>query len=278
MQMKSLVLVLLGLVIGCSLHAAPQQAESKEKPAIQIAIVALGPLPPRRYRQSKGGDSVMLLPKPGEIPPMSLYYKGKKSTEKKTAWQSLRIAFNSSSRMQAFPAEQSLTLYLKKKGEVDSYKKYLTIPAGKEGSRMVVFLIPAGKGLELWEKEPLIESISLDVPSLRGKQFILKNLSSFTVQHAFEKTVTSVPPMKTISYEKGPKKGELYRLAARYGREKKIIYNTAVKLDTDGNIQLFALYNASPKTNSGRSVGVFRMMIPAPAKPKPILPPPSETP
>jgi hypothetical protein len=82
------------------------------------------------------------------------------------------------------------------------------------------------------------------------------------VQHAFQDTVESVAPDKIITYRQ-EEVGQLYRLAARYGNERKIIYNTAVRLNQDGHIQLFVLYDGSPATNAGREVGVFRMVIPA---------------
>jgi len=239
-----------------------QTADSKAKPLTEIAVVAVGPAPPRRYKDAGGNaPPIMLLPTPGEIPPSRLYYKGRSSSEGKSDWQTFNVTFNNPSTMKSVVPEKSLSLYRKDK-ESGEYKLYVTIPPGTLGSRRVFFLIPSTTGRKLWDKPPLVRTINLDSKTLEGKQFILKNLSSFTVLHAFANSVTSVPPMKTISYTR-PKSGELYRLAARYGTQKKIIYNTAVKLDTHGNIQLFALYNASPQTNAGRSVGVFRMMIPA---------------
>jgi len=243
--------------------AAPvPEAKEEEKAFTQIALVAVGPKPPRRYKESNGGGPpTMLLPVPGEIPPSRLYFKGKSATDTKPDWQAFNVAFNNPTTLKDIAPEKTLSLYRKvpKTGE---YEKYASIPPGKVGGRRLFFLIPSTRGKTLWNSPPLVRTIDLDSASLSGKQFILKNLSQFTVLHAFADSVISVPPMKTISYTR-PKSGELYRLAARYGTHKKIIYNTAVRLDTSGNIQLFALYNASPKTNSGRSVGVFRMMIPA---------------
>ena len=108
--------------------------------------------------------------------------------------------------------------------------------------------------------------MSLDSAQLQGKQFILLNLSKFTVLHAFDDHVVSVAPKKLISYEQA-KSGQVYRIAARYGAHKKVIYNTAVRSNAGGHVQLHVLYDANPKTNGGRSVGVFRMMIPASRRP-----------
>ena len=248
-----------------------------EKPKTEVSIVALGPKPSRKYKHVEGGEApVMLLAKPGETPPPRLYYKGKSEGDKKTSWKAFNVPFNNPSAMRAIAPEKELNLFQKLPGE-DNYARYVTIPAGVEGSRRIFFLSPATTGPKPWATPPRIRMITLNSESMQGKQFILKNLSRFTVLHAFEDSVVSVAPMKTISYKRA-KPGQLYRLAARYGTQKKIIYNTAVRLNGDGHIQLYALYDANPKTNSGRSVGVFRTMIPAPVKPKAIQSSPVETP
>ncbi|MBK1853494.1 hypothetical protein JO972_00830 [Verrucomicrobiaceae bacterium 5K15] len=265
--MKPAPLCFLILAWSISLMAATEEQSEQSTPEqelqhpTEIVIVALGPKPGRRFKESKGAEApVMLLPQPGEIPPPRLYYKGKSATEKKSDWQGMNLAFNNPSAMREVTPEKPLILYRKLAGD-DEYEKYVTIPAGKPGSRRIFFLLPSTTGKKLWNSPPLVRTINLDAEVFSGKQFILKNLSQYTVLHAFADSVTAVPPMKTISYTR-PKTGELYRLVARYGTHKKILYNTAVRLDVEGNIQLFALYNASPRTNSGRSVGVFRMMVP----------------
>ena len=269
LMLLSRLVLLGGLITPWNLATADKEVrtETKEKEVTltaQIVLVAVGPKAPRRFKNTgTHTSSVMLLPEPGEVPPSRLYFKAQPSTDEKPNWQTFNVAFNNPSVMKSITPEKTLTLY-QKNTESGEYLKYVTIPPGAEGGRRVFFLIPSATGPKPWEQPPLVRTIDLDSKTLQGKQFILKNLSQFTVLHAFEKSVTEVPSMKTISYTR-PRTGELYRLAARYGTQKKIIYNTAVRLDTSGNIQLFALYNANPKTNSGRSVGVFRMMIPVKA-------------
>lgn len=243
-------------------NAMEKDAGPAIKPLTEIAIVALGSMPPRRYLDEPGSAGpVMLLARSGEIPPAKLYYKGKGSAGQKTDWKPWSIPFNNPCAMTSVPPEKALVLYQKMPGKED-YQKYVSIPAAKEGSRRVVFLTASSHGPHRWNSTPWVRSISLGSKRLQGKQLILKNLSRFTVLHAFEDLVISVPPLQTISYKRAHT-GELYRLAAQYGTRKKIIYNTAVRLDGHGNIHLFALYDANPQTNAGRSVGVFRTMIPA---------------
>ena len=241
--------------------------EKTEKPKTEISIVALGPKPTRKYKQAGGGEGpVMLLAKPGETPPPRLYYKESRKGEKKMEWRTLNVSYNNPSAMRSITPGKALALFRKLPGD-GGYERYVTIPASEEGSRRVFFLTPSAAGPTPWNKLPKTHTITVNSKSLKGKQFILKNLSRFTVLHAFEDNVVSVEPMKMISYKRA-KTGQLYRLAARYGTQKKIIYNTAVRLNGEGHVQLYVLYNANPRSNSGRSVGVFRTVISAPPKPE----------
>ncbi len=262
--------LLFASLIGCLAAASADDikkgkdsdAEPAIKPLAEVALIALGALPPRRYLDEPGGGGpVMLLARPGEIPPARLYYKEQASAGRKPQWKSWSVPFNNPCVMRSVPPGKALVLYRRMPGN-DEYQKYVSIPAAGEGSRRVVFLTATGQGAQRWHGAPSVRSISLSSKRMQGKQLIFKNLSRFTVLHAFEGSVTSVPPLKTISYQCA-QTGELYRLAAQYGTRKKIIYNTAVRLGGHGYIHLFALYDANPQTNAGRSVGVFRTMIPA---------------
>ncbi len=256
------------LLVACPpLPAQPSAATPDGK--TEICVVALGAKPARKYRQvEEGGSRILLRSDPGQIPPSRLYYRGKTKGGAKEGWLPFRLPFNTPPIMREVAAGKPLALYrnLSKDG---GYKKYVTIPAAPAGARRVYFLLASGKGAKPWNAPPKVRSIALDAGSFSDKYFILKNLSRHDVLHAFDQSVVSVAPMKTISY-KNPKTGQLYRLAARYGSKKKIIYNTAVRFRREGDIQLFALYDANPRTNFGRSVGVFRTIIPAPKNPSPV--------
>ena len=129
--------------------------------------------------------------------------------------------------MRAIAPGQTLVLH-RKLPKDGGYERYVTIPAAPEGSRRIFFLTASTTGPTPWAKPPRVRTISLNSERLKGKQFVLKNLSRFTVLHAFADSVVSVAPMKVISYKRA-KTGQLYRLAAQYGTQKKVIYNTAVR-------------------------------------------------
>lgn len=228
----------------------------------EIAIVALGPKPPRRYRETDGGaTSLMLFAQPGETPPSRLFFEDDTRKKNEERWISFNLAFNNPSNFKEFPAGKELGFY-RQVPESDERELYVKLPSVAAGTRTVIFLTAKKFGATPWDHSPRIRTIQLDQKKLVDKQFILANFSRHTVEHAFEGKVEVVKPDKILTYPRN-EVGEIYRLAARYGAEQKIIYNTAVRLDTEGHIQLFALYDANPETNGGRDVGVFRTMIAA---------------
>lgn len=265
--MKPGKLLKLVLTLCCLPYAGEAQGEQQgsnpTKDGIaEFAIVALGPKPTRKYSKPEdGGEAVMLLAQPGETPPAQLYYRMGKDNEKDGKWNSLNIPFNNPSTLRQMPSDRELRLYRKLSGE-DHFEPYVTLPAVPAMMRRIFLLMPGKYDSTPWKESPKIKVLTLENTDLIDKNFILANFSTHTVQHAFQDNVESVAPGKIITYRQ-EEVGQLYRLAARYGKEQKIIYNTAIRLNQEGHIQLFVLYDGSPATNAGRDVGVFRMMIPA---------------
>lgn len=252
----------------CCLHSAAKAQDEQQKSNqtkdsnAEFAIVALGPKPTRKFSKPEGGgEAVMLLAQPGETPPAQLFFRNGNSEGKDGRWNSLNIPFNNPSTLRQIPSDRELRLYRKLSGE-DHFEPYVTLPAIPATMRRIFFLMPSKYDSTPWKESPKIRVLTLENADLIDKSFILVNFSSHTVQHAFEQKVESVAPEKIITYRQ-EEVGQLYRLAARYGKEQKIIYNTAVRLNQEGHIQLFVLYDGSPATNAGRDVGVFRMVIPA---------------
>jgi hypothetical protein len=256
-KLLKLILTLCCLSSAAKAQEEQQKSNPTKDSIAEFAIVALGPKPTRKYSKPEdGGEAVMLLAQPGETPPAQLYFRNGEDKEKDGRWKSLNIPFNNPSTLRQMPADRELRLYRKLSGE-DHFEPYATLPAIPATMRRIFFLMPSKFGSTPWKESPTLENADLI-----DKNFILVNFSSYTVQHAFEQKVESVAPEKIITYRQ-EEVGQLYRLAARYGKEQKIIYNTAVRLNQEGHIQLFVLYDGSPATNAGREVGVFRMVIPA---------------
>lgn len=254
------------LVSGVAISSVQSKEDEKDHDLeTKLAIVALGPMPPRRYSaDTKRGDAVMLLPLDGEVPPNKLYYQaGDITPEVSGKWRALPVAFNNTAVMTAIKAEVGLTLYRK---HSKHYEPYAMIPALDAGARHVVFLTPALGGnynRSLWMHRPRVAVVSPDSGSLWDKQFMIKNLSGQKVMHAFGESVRSIEPGDLLAYRRS-QSGVLYRLAARYGKKRRILYNMAVRIDEGSGTHLYALYDAREETNAGRSVGVFRMVVPPP--------------
>ena len=261
-KLLMLILTLYCLTTAGEAQGEQQKSNPTKESIAEFAIVALGPKPTRKYSKPEdGGEAVMLLAQPGETPPAQLYFRNGKDEEKDGRWNSLNIPFNNPSTLRQIPSDRELRLYRKLSGE-DNFELYITLPAIPAKMRRIFFLMPSKFGSTPWKDSPKIRVLTLENSDLIDKNFILINYSSHTVQHASEQKVESVAPEKIITYQQA-EVGQLYRLAARYGKEQKIIYNTAVRLNQEGHIQLFVLYDGSPATNAGRDVGVFRMVIPA---------------
>ena len=159
-------LIAYSCVLTAFLSAAPEgdtQSAEEDKavqPLTEISIVALGPKPARRY----GDRGQMLRARPNETPPSRLYYKGKEKGDKKTGWKSFNLTFNNPSAMQVISPGKELVFH-KKRPNDGGYEKYVTIPAGVEGSRRVFFLLTSTKGPTPWKKAPLVRTITVNAES-----------------------------------------------------------------------------------------------------------------
>lgn len=234
--------------------------EHDKEPETEMAVIFLGPSPARRYsRSARGGEYAMLLPEIDEVPPARLFFRDTNSMKGGQPWRSLNVSFNNPLPMSRVPADRSIWLY-RKNTRAGTYERYVLIPPASKGERRVVFLTPSSRGLKRWRSSPIVKAISVNAFERSAGRIMLKNLSNTTVLHAFGKTVSMVAPQETIVHRQG-EAGVSYRLAASYGRQKKMIYDTAMRFDVYRGVHLFVLYDADPKTNAGRKVGLFRMTV-----------------
>ena len=255
---------LLPLLLVVNLKGNPDISRSAEnvpsiesEPLTQIALIAVGEKPPRRYEKAvNGNEPRMLLPTSEEVPPSRLYYKGKGFTDLKSNWKSLSVSFNSSANLIEVAPESELLLY-RKKTESGEYEQYVNIEAAPIGSQRICFLLPQGD----WSKSPNCKIWDLGEASIKGKQFVFINLSQKKVLQAFDGVVTEIGSMKNVAYRRR-EPDKFFRLAARDRASNKLIFNTAVKGGTRNRANWFVFYDANPLTEAGRTIGVFRMIIP----------------
>jgi hypothetical protein len=257
--MMKLVVFMFGLSITT---AVCDDNGEEAKSETQIMVIALGAVPARKYSNvGSRGDAAMLLPEVGEVPPNKVYYKS--TTQKSGAsskWRPISITFNNTSVMYSIKAGRNLILYRK---IASGYEPYVFIAPGEVGMRRVVLLTqPSLKENQIkpWQSKPKVTIITVESALLSNKQFAIKNLSRLNVIHAFDQEVANVRPGQLITYSRN-RMGILYHLAARYGKQRKMIYNLALTFERNTALHLYVLYDANPKTNAGRSVAVLRMML-----------------
>ena len=275
--MKTYLYKILFISFSCSLLSHAQELSEKEEvlPA-KLAIIAIGPKPPRRFGSPEGDKpnsaAALLPPKPGEIPPRRLYFEIKE--EKKTTepqkdekkpplkLKSINVTFNNPSHFIEVPPRKILKLQRRGNSELSDY---ISIAPLKPGSMTVVLLRPTGKGDKRWVSEPKQYKIDLLDDELNNKRLAILNLSRRPVKSIFHKDKKMIPAGGFQAYEciEGL---ELHRMVAAYGREDKIIYNTALRLNKSNRLLFYVLYDANPNTNDGRTVGLFRTSMPEEAK------------
>ncbi len=270
--MKTYLYKFLIFTISCSLVSHAQETSGKKEilPA-KLAIIAIGPKPPRRFgsadEDKPNSASALLPPKPGEIPPRKLFFGTEKANKQSSAitdagnqshanLKSINVTFNNPSHF--IEVAPNKTLNLQRREAMDSEPTdYISIEPLEPGSMTLVLLRPTGTGDNRWVPEPKLFKINLLSDELKTKKLAILNLSRRPVKSIFHKEQQTVPSGGFQSYE-SIEGLELHRIAAAYGQEDNIIFNTALRLDNSSRLLFYVLYDSNPNTNDGRTVGLFR--------------------
>ncbi|BDS05983.1 hypothetical protein NT6N_10230 [Oceaniferula spumae] len=287
-----LILSLIGtLGSGLSAQEAKQpEAEKEEKLSnlsAYISVVALGPVPQRKYKmpdekdlekiagedgdgrpdrkgQAKpdagaGAIPILLPTVSGAIPPAALYYKSPKPKEG-NPWARLRVGYNNATSITPVPAGITLKLHQLDREENSEYKTYMTVPPMVPATQVILFLTPDGTGSRPWMKTPKISTLNIRSEALRDKNIIVRNFSSkaVTVKIASgEPEVLNGGQRKSFNVEQ---KGSFTQIAAMIATSRQPLINTVVRLPAK-TLTVLAFYDADPVTNGGKSVGVFRTTV-----------------
>ncbi len=250
--MKTYLYSILFYSIAGPLFSHAQESPNKnEIPPAKLAIIAIGPKPPRRFGPPEEGKpnsaAALLPPKPDEIPPKKLFIGSEKS---------INVTFNSPSHFIDVEPNKSLNLQRRESMESD-FTDYVSLTSLKPGSMTLLLLRPAGAGEKRWAAKPVPVQIDLLDNSLKTKKLAILNLSRRPIKSIFHKEKQMIPSGGIQTYESIDGL-ELHRIAAAYGQENKIIFNTALRLSSDSRLLLYVLYDSNPNTNDGRTVGLFR--------------------
>ncbi len=253
-----------------------------------FSIVALGPVPARRYRVAssslpnkhseetsisepqKSIPPVLLSPADGEVPPPCLYYAKKvmiHGKNKQTRWSRINLGFNQFTGVVRVPADESIVLSRKRKEGSDYvYENYLRLPALKSGSQSLVFLSPRGsehhrgdKVCSRWMDSPKVSVLDLTSSPMLHKSGVMRNFSHQTIGYYWRgEQVEMLAPGQRRSFSI-PENKRNNRIAVfiktRAGR-RLVLMEADVERDTK-SFSVIATYDAHPKSNAGSPVGIF---------------------
>ena len=247
------MILFISILCGLVSTADDTPTEAEVRPA-RLAIIAIGPKPARRFSNT---GSTILAPKEGEVPPRRLYFEIAQEEGREKILNSINVTFNNPSHFINVPANKSLRLLVRKKNE---YIKYINTKPLAERSTTIIILRPEGVGDRRWLKEPLKYEINLISEPFKNKKVAILNLSRRAIKSVFHEDRQVLEAGGFQTYESIKELG-LHRIAAAYGKENKVIYNTAMRLNKNNQLIIFVLYDANPNTNDGRTVGVLRFSV-----------------
>lgn len=283
------------LTLGSELSAQetkkkpPEKEEKLSNLAAYVSVVALGPVPQRKYKmpdeddlekiageaggdgrpERKGGKGdagagaipILLPPVSGSTPPGALYYKSPKPPAEGSPWARLRVGFNNATSITPVPAGITLQLHKSDRDKNSGYQQYMTIPALLPASQVIVFLSPRGSGSRPWRKEPKISALNIRSQALRNKNVLVRNFSSKSVAVKLaggEPSVLKAGQRK--SFNVVVPKGKFTQVAAIIASSRKPLINTVIRVPKR-SLTVMAFYDADPITNGGKNVGVFRTTV-----------------
>lgn len=280
--MRFIITILLTILILGSHSRAQREASQSTKtkkvdpPKAHVTIIALGPIAKKRYHIPKrrksadhsgvedGAEEILeeglpelLPPKPGESPPPALYYKGRKNAKQ---YERIRVGFNNPASINKLKPNRSYQLYRRNEETGEDYESYFSIPALPEHSQTLMLLTQNTRRSNRWFSKPVVNAIDLNSDKLKDAVLYMKNLSSERVylKAGNEKETLLMPGADYVFQGKGGQ--SIIMLRAGKGRLGRIpLIRTGVRVPK-GNLTTFAFYNADPATNSGKSVGVCRVV------------------
>lgn len=270
--------MVLWLSVSGILNAASSGKDSVEKVAVaHVSLVALGSVPARRYgededlerpesrsKKKRRSGIALLPPLEGTVPPSILYYKIAQTEfkHKNDEWNPIRVGYNRAAPSVKVPAGQSLATHIKmrNRGQRSGYEPYLKIPRLQPGAQMLCFLFNREGGKMSWKLEPKISMLNLNSQALCDKNLLIRNFSDAAVTYIMgnkKPEILASGQRKSFKLEKSI---AYHRVAAIEGQQRRLIMNVSVRVP-DEAFTVFAFYNKDPKTNTGKSVGVFRATL-----------------
>lgn len=242
---------------GCPITFA-QKAEN-EKAMAQVSIIAIGPVPSRRFSNPSGGAPRMLPPLQGQRPPANLLYKSDGSSGGEIGYRSVHLPYNRATPFIKIPVGKEMVFYVR--DGKDEVREYFKIPAFTPGSQHLIVLssVDTNQHKAPWSLVPKVSCIAVNTPELFNKQLYFLNFSSHqvTFRVAAKSYILNQSGGHALAIDRRKK---LHPVHASYG-DHRVLFSTAIRQPPKDSLHLILFYNANARTNSGHLVGTYRTVI-----------------
>lgn len=260
----------LGLLFSSLIYSQERQPDltgRKQKTDLAyISLIALAPAPSRRYQKPPPtedhppGSSTLSAHSPGSFPPSTLLIRSDANKESKKPCTRLRVGFNTSPGIQPVPANKTIRLNPTPDHHAGYHTPYLTLPKLKAATHSLVFLSRQEHGTTQWLKKPEVCVINMSTKQRVSKNMLICNFSNQSVSYRINQKIrNTLKPGKNTNLIL-PKGRRYHQIKASVTGAPSNLFDTSMRL-TKHTITVLVFYNANPRTNAGKSVGVFKTTV-----------------
>ena len=147
-----------------------------------------------------------------------------------------------------------------------TFVDYIRTPTLTPSSRNILFITPPPNLPTQWEGKPILTSLNLDSPKLKGKTILVKNFTetSFKLKLDRDSRVLTAGGVLAL-YSTVQSNSYKNLIAAELSDDAKLVARATLKISPKC-LNLIVLYKSNPKTNRGEKIGYFSTIIPIPDK------------
>lgn len=287
---------LIALLYATGMAGAQQQRSEQPDNAARLMVIAVGSVPPTRYKMPGAKDleelkkemeshfsgegekgaakpdvsdlariPIMLPPLPGEVPPGYLLVKteapGTKQAAEARSTKPVPVSFNTAGGGGLVPGGIPLRLFrVKENGGADDGESYLDCPPLAPRGQYVLILHATGEGIRRWEPKPTSRLMRLDAENFPANTLYIVNSSHQPVRFALGETWIDLPPGngKFMTIER---KGRFVRCAAKAANAREFLLNSALPADR-GLRAFYVFHDTASPGDAGKSIGLFNLVLP----------------
>ncbi len=206
------------------------------------------------------GNAIMLSPNIHQVPPPLLVTDGEEGESSR-----IRVGYHSNPVFRKVPAGRPLILKRHVKPGSAKLAKYMTLEALMPSSRVLVLMVPPDKPPLLWKSEPKhLKYINLDGPRMVGKNLIIVNTTTEQLNFKLGSKYVELGGWSSSAIQLEHKKAGVLRFTVDSPKlHAGVVARGNVLVDLK-NLNLFVIYDANPRTNAGKRIGVYKSVVPLP--------------